>query len=120
MHRLVRNWVASLPSWIKRVQVAVLEPGLSRLDQGERKAIQLFLHLHADLLLIDERKGRLEAARRGIRTTGTLGVLATGHKRGFIDAEEKYRRLISKTTFRSSKLLEEQFLRLIEGQGGST
>lgn len=90
-----------------------MDPGLSRLDQGEQEAIQLSLELHANLLLINERKGRLEAARRGIRTTGTLGVLVTGGRRGFIDASEMYRLLISQTTFRSSKLLEEQFFRLI-------
>ena len=111
---MVRNWVASLPSWIERVQVAFVDPDLSRLDPGEREAIQLFLDIKANLLLIDERKGRSEAARLGIRTTGTLGVLVAANRRRLIDAEEKYRLLISRTTFRTSKLLEQQFLMLIQ------
>jgi predicted nucleic acid-binding protein len=41
----------------------------------EREAIQLAEEQHADLLLIDERKGRRQAKQRGLKTTGTLGVL---------------------------------------------
>jgi len=45
------------------------------LQIGEREAIRLAQEQRADLLLIDERRGRLEAKRRGLATTGTLGVL---------------------------------------------
>jgi predicted nucleic acid-binding protein len=86
---------------------------LTALDLGERQAIQLAEEQSADLLLIDERKGCSEAIRRGLRTTGTLGVLLSGGSVGLIDPELAYRRLLTETTFRTSADLEERFLQLI-------
>ncbi len=82
------------------------------MDVGEREAIQLAEERGADLLLIDERKGRLEAKRRRIATTGTLGVLLAAGRRGLIDAEAAYQRLIRETTFRASPEVGAAFLRL--------
>ncbi|WP_449072781.1 DUF3368 domain-containing protein [Prosthecobacter sp.] len=54
------------------------------LDQGESDAIALTLELHADLLLIDERKGRRAAANLGIRFAGILGVLVQAKQQALI------------------------------------
>ena len=45
------------------------------LDEGEAEAIALALESGADLVLLDERRGRQRAARLGLRVTGVLGVL---------------------------------------------
>lgn len=45
------------------------------LDSGEASSIVLALEIHADFLLIDERKGREEAEKRGLKITGVIGVL---------------------------------------------
>src|SRR6201984_430665 len=72
------------------------------LHPGEREGIQLAQELHADLLLIDDRRGRLEAKRRAIPTTGTLGVLLEAQKRGLMDAETAFQQLIDETSFRAT------------------
>lgn len=107
----VASWLSHIPSWIEvRVVSARRDPTLEALDPGEREAIQLAQEQHADLLLIDERRGRLEAKRRGIATTGTLGVLLVAGKRGLIDAETAFQRLVNETTFRTRPEVRERFL----------
>jgi predicted nucleic acid-binding protein len=71
----------------------------STLDAGERAAIALALGLKADLLLMDERAGIEEARRLGLTATGTLGILARGAERGFLDLPSALERLLQ-TNFR--------------------
>ena len=66
--------------------------------------------LRADLLLIDERRGRFEAKRRALPTTGTLGVLLEAQKRGLIDAEAGFQRLINETSFRATPAVRGTFV----------
>jgi uncharacterized protein len=107
----VAAWLTRIPAWLDvRVTVSLPDAGLASLGLGEREAIQLAEEEHADLILMDERKGRLEAKRRGLITTGTLGVLLTAGALGLIDPTIAYRRLIAETTFRTSASLEAQFL----------
>lgn len=44
-------------------------------DRGEAEAIALAEELHADHLLIDERKGRRLAQQQGLPVVGLLGVV---------------------------------------------
>ncbi len=109
----VATWVKNFPGWIEVLAIASQpDSALDALDAGEREAIQLALEQRADLLLIDERKGRFEARRRSIATTGTLGVLLAAGRRGLIDTEAAYERLITETTFRASPDVRGRFLRL--------
>ena len=103
-----------VPDWVQVNRDApVPDMELAYLGPGEREAIQLAEERQADLLLIDERKGRLEAKRRGLNTTGTLGVLFSAGERKLIDPAITYRRLLAETTFRTSGALEAQFLEKI-------
>jgi predicted nucleic acid-binding protein len=59
-----------------------------RLDRGEAEAITLAVELQADLLLMDERLGRAEASRFGLRFVGVLGVLIEAKARGLLQRIE--------------------------------
>lgn len=56
----------------------------SELDLGEAEAIALALELSADQILIDERRGRLVAARLNLNYTGILGILVEAKSKRLI------------------------------------
>jgi predicted nucleic acid-binding protein len=113
----VRAWLQRVPDWIEvSLTHAPPDAELASLGPGERDAIQLAEETHADLLLMDERKGRLQAARRGLKCIGTLGVLLSAGERRLIDPAVAYHRLLAETTFRTSAALEMRFLGTIRPQ----
>jgi predicted nucleic acid-binding protein len=54
--------------------------------RARRKRIVVAIERHADLLLLDERRGRRTAAAAGLLVTGLLGVIAQAKRAGAIDA----------------------------------
>lgn len=82
-----------------------------KLDPGESEAIALVLELHADLLLIDERRGRAGANRLGVRITGLLGILIEAKRKNLIIAVKPLMdALITTSEFRVSPALYNQIL----------
>jgi predicted nucleic acid-binding protein len=106
---LVQLWIAAPPGWLEIVQAQDSDP-VGGLHKGEAAAISLAVSLHADLLLIDERKGVKAARSKGLRVTGILGLLEMAAQRGMVDFAEAVECLRG-TTFRSPEALLEQMLK---------
>lgn len=75
--------------WIRVLKVTnqqVLSQLLTELDQGEAEALTLAQEIQADLILLDEHRGRQAASRLGLHCTGLLGVLLEAKAKGLIPA----------------------------------
>jgi predicted nucleic acid-binding protein len=113
---LVREWVARLPVWVEVASVETLDDAaLLPLGAGERAAITLALSIHADLILIDERKGTRVALGKGFEVAGTLGVLALAARRGLVDLADTFARL-KRTNFRYRQEIMDALLDQQEGE----
>jgi hypothetical protein len=87
-------------------QVKMLQESEENIDLGEAEAIILALELKADLLLMDERRGRAVAMRYGLQVTGLLGVLLQAKGNRLIPAVKPLmERLIEQADFRVSNQL---------------
>lgn len=97
----VQDWSRDAPAWVE-----VLRPKTrlihEQLDPGESEAISLATELGADVVLIDERAGRQEAVRRGLKVAGTLSVLDEAEQAGLANFDEAMAEL-QKTSFRRSQ-----------------
>jgi predicted nucleic acid-binding protein len=77
----------SAADWIRvvavtdRTAVSLLR---QQLDYGESAAIALVLELSADLLLIDEARGRRIAQARGVAHVGTIGIVVAAKRQNLI------------------------------------
>ncbi len=107
----VRAWIRSPPDWLT-VDSRPLGERIPNLDPGEADAIALALQLSADVLLIDEQRGRAEARRLGLRPLGVVGVLEQAAQRDLVELESALNRLVSTTNFRiAGRVIDEILMR---------
>ena len=110
----VRSVDISPETWIvpREVDNPPLSQALeSELDRGEAEAIALAIELRADLLLMDERRGRRLASRLGLKVLGVLGILVDAKRIGLIEKIEPVLvELRDKAGFRISTALYERAL----------
>lgn len=99
---LAADWIA-VKSPLPSIQLEKLR---QELDAGEAEAIALSEELHADLLLIDEAKGRVFAKQTGVLVIGLLGVLIEAKTEGHIPMVQPLMdKLIREIKFRVSPAL---------------
>lgn len=85
------------------------------LDDGEAQGIALALELDADLLLIDERLGRMTARYFDLEIIGLLGILIQAKQDGLIDQiKPLVDQLRFEIGFRVSTQLYQEVLRLAQ------
>lgn len=99
-------------SWIETQAVADaqrvtdLQTSQENIDLGEAEAIILAVELKADLLLMDERRGRALATSYGLSVTGLLGVLLQAKRNNLISTVKPLMdQLIEQVDFRVSSQL---------------
>ncbi len=100
-----------------RVLVRALE---GELDGGEAEAIALAIEVEADLLIVDERRGREVARRMGVQVIGVLGILIEAKTRRLLPAvEPNLEALLTKAGFRISPSLYRRVLEASDEAPGS-
>jgi predicted nucleic acid-binding protein len=80
----IKRFLAEAPDWLEVRPSPEADATLQQLDSGEREVIALALSTTADSVLLDERKGRQAARERGLRVSGTLGVIRLAADQGLI------------------------------------
>ena len=102
---IVRKWSFSFPFWITVKQSSGgVTAAMDNLQAGERAAILLAQSVNANMILPDEKSARRVAVDRGLRVTGTLGILGAASMLGLVDLPAAIERLRT-TSFRYSPAL---------------
>lgn len=111
----VRRWIAQPPPWLQVHTLHSVPDAelMTTLDLGEREAIQLTMEQKADVLIIDEWRGRTIAQRRGLPIIGALGVLGDSYRRRLIDDPLNILAAMRQQGFRVSDRLVSDFEALI-------
>lgn len=102
---LVRAWAAAPPEWVEihTAKELVEEPDISDTD---REAIALAMELGASVLLMDDQQARRCAARLGVATMGTIGILEVAAGRDLVALPEVLAKLRETSCFVTEEIIE--------------
>lgn len=101
----VRAWARAIPAWVEiRSAKKLIEiPDLSLAD---REAIALASELRASVLLMDDQQARRSAAKFGVATIGTVGLLEIAAARNLLALPATLEKLRATSCFLPEELIE--------------
>ncbi len=102
----VKTWASSPPQWLHIAAPSLAIATSVKLGPGELNAIALAKELHADAILIDERKGRRVATEHGLNAVGTLNVLEFAAERKLLDLKLTLQALRQTTFYITDEYIE--------------
>jgi predicted nucleic acid-binding protein len=105
-----REFFSVPPEWLKVQQPKSIIP-IPDLHAGETVAIYLAIELHADLLLVDERKAYKAAVARHVNAVGTVRVLELAADVGLVNLADAFERIKKTDFWISHRLLDERLRR---------
>lgn len=109
------TWLHVDPSADASPLLPELQKGM---DNGEAAAVALALHLHGDLVLVDDLEGRRGAEARGLRVRGTIGILIAARKAGLIPVLRPVLEALQATNFRADPKLYRRALEQVGEEPG--
>jgi predicted nucleic acid-binding protein len=106
------NQITDAP-WIRVMPTDKPEYSRPRLGAGESSTITLAIEMNADLVLMDARQARKAAEAEGLVVFGSVGVLETAFRKGFLsDLTAAYRRLLASAAYINPDILRASLVRL--------
>ena len=111
----VRTWAANPPAWVE-IRAAKQTIEAKDISDADREAIALARELNASVLLMDDSQARRCAARLGVVTMGTLGLLEVAAARELISLRLVVEKLRATSCFLSEELIENVLRRDAERQ----
>lgn len=108
----------NLEDWIEVKEISNIDLYRSlnsKVDEGESETITLALEEKADYILLDDKEARKEAKRIGLKLIGTVGLLLSAKRKGFINSVmEEIEKLEDRIHFRLADDLKQ---RIVERAG---
>lgn len=108
--KAVLDFMTRPPAWLNVRSPSAIET-IPAPDAGELAAISLAMEVRAELLLIDETRGRKAARDRRIRITGTIGVLELAADERLVNLRDAFARIKKTDFWISHDLLDERLRR---------
>lgn len=102
---VVRAWAAAPPAWVE-IGAATQLIDEQDISDTDREAITLAIELGASVLLMDDQQARRFAARLGVVTIGTVGMLEVAAARELVVLPDALARLRETSCFLTEEIIE--------------
>jgi predicted nucleic acid-binding protein len=94
-----QRFIIAREIFIDKVRVDEIYHFSRKLGRGEQEALILAIQLHADLLLMDDRKGYNEAKEQNINVASTRAILKIAEERDIISSYEEVEQALKERCF---------------------